>query len=481
MYPDIKPFPGFIGGYNVERSIQIDNQRTLNMYVTADTGQPEQTALATLPGLLYNKTLSDDEPIRPLGLFNYRNSLYQVCGVSVYKDSSLIGTINTTSSPIWWAETPTQVTFSDGANLYVYDPQHGTFTAVSAIFITNPGPPSCINGRVIVPLLGSNVWYVSAINDATSYDQNRFALFNLRADLLMGTAVINNRLLLIGNYHTESWFPVATVSIPLNVDNNVSIDYGTWSSSSIVVATDDNGPKFIMWLAQDKLGSPCFILTEGTSAQKVSSQSIEILLQSMQKNSTLMDCYGISRRIDGHLFVEYNFPSANYTLVYDADMKIWTERRMIDDTYFIGNSAAYVNGTHYVGSRVDSTIYTMDHDYLTYYSSGNVTSNIHKQRISPIIRNPKETITETNYFEVKFETGLIPPNVTPYCWLQTSRDNQAFDNARSMPIGTTGQYNNKTYWYGLGANYSLVCKIDIYEPIRCFILGASLAIMEGRR
>ncbi|RTL14559.1 MAG: hypothetical protein EKK56_00960 [Flavobacteriaceae bacterium] len=473
----IVPFQGFIGGYNTDISKQIEYEETTNMYVVQNPKSPEQQSFATLPGLDFLRYLGVD-PIRPMGLFRFRDNVYGVQGSRFFEESAFIATIPSTTSQIWWATTSTQVTFTDGSGLYVYEPSTATYTAVSAPFIVDPGVITSINGRIVVPLRNTNQWFVSNINDATTYDENNYLFFTLRPDILVGSATVNSRLLLIGEIHTESWVPVASAGVPLNRDNNVAIDYGTWAAGSIIQVTEEEGATAVCWLARDTQGGAFFVLSEGTSAQKISTPQIDILLASF---SNLEDCYGFSHRSSGHLFIEWNFPTANYTLVFDVNTKMWFFRKMLDGTYFIGNSHAYANGIHYVGSRIDGTLYNMSKNYFVYYKESLVPENIHRSRIGPIIRDPSQTKVQINYFEVKFQTGYIPNTVNPTCWLQTSVNNGPFGNARPSSIGLTGKYNQKSYWYGLGTNYALVPKIDIYDPIECYILGASYMTMGAMR
>jgi hypothetical protein len=478
----ITAFKNFIGGYNVAISPQIAYERTINMYVVDNLRTPEQIGFASLPGLNFEKTINQQQG-RPLGLYSYRNltsqDLYQVVGDSFYRNDEFIGYVNSTHSPIWWSATSTQVTFTDGANLYSYDFTTGVYTVVNAPFIINPGVITAINGRIIVPLLNTNEWYASAINDATSYDSNRFALFNLIPDVLMGSASVNSRLLLIGQIHTESWFPVASAGIPLNRDNNVTINYGTWASSSILSVTEKDGSVAVYWLGRDQGGGAFFAKSNGTNDERFSTTEIDILLQTLQLNFGISDCYGWYMRINGHLLIYWNFPSANVTLVYDENTNLWFEANMLDGSYFIINAHAFVNGIHYGTSRLDGSLYSISNKYTQYYTIGNTPENIHRTRIGPRIRAEEHVRFEFTYFEIKFEQGTAPVGITPNVWLQTAIDDNYYSNSIPMPMGETGQYFQKVFWRALGQGYDILPRIDIYDPIEFYVIGASYTLMKG--
>lgn len=476
---EVQAWPAFIDGYNRERSIQIDNQRTVNMYVIQDNESPEKQAFAMMPGLLYDYSLGGTgDATRSLGKFAFRGSVYSVVSDQFFYEQSFLNFILTSSGIIHWSSLENQVIFADGSTVYVYDTSNNSFTIVNETFITNPGKITSFNQMIIVPIKGSNVWYASALNQGQTYDANRFNVFQLKPDTLMGAATINNRLLLFGQIHTECYIPQVTASIPVVRDNNVVIDFGTWSDGSIVTTTEEQGVKFVTWLARDELGGAFFMLTEGVQGVKISTPAIDILLQNF---TNLEDCYGFSYRIDGHLFIEWSFTTDDVTLVYDATTKKWIEREMLNGHSFIINSHAYANGVHWMGSRVDGSVYKMSSSYLTYYSAGSTTENIHRQRISPIWRDPSQVKFTHSYAELKMEMGTAPANISPVVYMQTSRNNDAFDNARQGLPGAQGQGGYKVYWNGMGAFYSIIYKFDMYQPYRTYIMGFSLIGRKGRR
>jgi len=51
----IRPFQ-FLGDYAKERSIQVDNQQLINMYLLTDPYNPEQVFATDLPGLSDGQT-----------------------------------------------------------------------------------------------------------------------------------------------------------------------------------------------------------------------------------------------------------------------------------------------------------------------------------------------------------------------------------------------------------------------------------------
>ena len=478
----IVQFPGFVGGYNREQSIQVDNEITTNLYCVEVPRTPEQMIMTSLPGLTFDRAFSTPgAATRNNGLFPFEGAVYAVVGSNFYSNASIQGTILSVDSTIYWTYLPTQVVFTDGANIYAYTPTTGTFTTVSESFLHDIAPISAINGRVIVPEIGTNLVYVSAENDGTSYDQNTRFVFQAVPDTLMGSAVINGRLLLMGRIHTEVYEPVPTVGIPLQRDNNVTIQYGTAASGSIITANDDNAQKFVAWLTQDDLGSSSFVASDSTQVWKISTRAIDILMQQFARNMQIEDCYSNSKRIDDHLFLEWNFPSANYTLVYDATSQSWSNREMQNGDFFIGNSHAFANGLHYIGSRVDNSLYLMNADSQHYYSSAENSEAIHRQRISPILRSPAQTGATVDYFQIKFQTGLFPSDLNPKVWLQCSLDNKPFNNSRSVSMGQIGQYAAISNWYGLGNAHSFVFKMDIYDEVPCFIMGAAYKVTGALR
>lgn len=475
-----QPLPGFIGGYNRERSPQIDNQRTINMYVVNDPQSPEGQSFAQLPGLRYIRQVdTTNTPTRPNGLFGFLGRLYIVNGSYFYQDANRLGPVSTTTSAISWSSLASKLIFTDFAELYVFDPGTGTYTSVTPAFINNPGRITTIAGRVVVPKRQSNVWYFSDVNAPDTYEQNNFFLFQQKPDFIEAAASINSHLILFGQIHTEFWLPQAVSGLPFYLDNNLTIDYGTWSAASVVTAYSDAKTEFVAWLARDSLGSSSFLLTQGTEARTISTPAIEILLQNFRG---LDRCYGYAKRIDGHLQIEWNFPVDNRTLVFDTATNLWFEREMLDESYFIGNSHTFLDGIHYIGSRVDGALYEMRGTYVNYYSSGNQEEPVHKTRFTGILRPKNYVGFECNYLEIKMETGFSGSGEVPNIRLSVSKDGDAFSGERIAQMAKIGEYGWRVYWYGLGfANSSMLFKIESYSPVRFFMFGASASIRPGKR
>ena len=493
----LHPFK-FAGQYYTERNIQIDNQKTINMYAIKDEYNEDLWTLANLPGLGDATTIPNNSPIttvtpmRGNGLFSHLDHLYEISGENLYRDGELIPFIIPGPSPpplvpfpsganVRWTNIPTQIGFCVGSNLYVINiTPDAEFTEVTNL-PDNQFDICVLNGRAYVIIKGTNQFYVSDQGDISKYDPGRYALFTAAGDTLMGCASFKSRLFLFGRFSTESWYPSPTVDIPVVRDPNYIFQWGTPATYSIVEGHDDANNSLLAWLAQDKSGTPSFICTYGVDVETISNPPIVILLQNF---SELSDAVGYSYKIDGHLFFEWSFATANKTLVYDATMKAWFTREMLNTDRFIGNSHAYFHGEHYIGSRVDNRLYKMAARYLMYGDE-----NIHRQRISNILHSPNLNRRRVDLIELKFITGDIPllstdPNqlqgteFVPYAYLSVSRDYQPFDMPRKMSIGKTGQYRHKTQWRGLGIAYAFCFKLDLYDPIRTYITGCSISDME---
>jgi len=415
---------------------------------------------------MVRRSIQGGDPTRPNGLFFSQGKRYQVIGNSFYEDLTKVGVTVSATSALRWANTSTQIGFVDGGTVYVYTPSTGAYTSVSSLFLNDPGDICVLNGRAIVIRKNNNVFFVSEQGNIQNYDANRFAIFQAMGDLLMGCASFKSRLFLFGRFSTEIWNPVPVAGVPFQRDPNFVFEWGTPSTHSIIKGQDSAADTVLSWLAQDKSGSPSFLLTYGTDIETISTAPISILLQSF---SSLSDCVGKYYKIDGHAFLEWDFASANYTLTYDSTMKKWSTREMLDGSRFIGNSHCFDGTTHYMGSRSDSTLWKLSPDYLTYGDE-----NIHRSRTSAILHSPSLNRRTVNKFEIKFQTAYMPVDLNPTAYLSTSIDYQPYGSARQQQLGAIGAYRYKTQWYGFGTGYAFCFRLDLYEQFKTFIIGASI-------
>ena len=112
-----------------------------------------------------------------------------VFAITTNLESSIVGTLNTTSGDVFIAENNNgEISISDNENLYVYNYMDGTFKTsnITPGFTIDfkPGFVTFQNGRMLVASLGKAAWRLSDFNNATSYPTIYTGGFNAKADIV---------------------------------------------------------------------------------------------------------------------------------------------------------------------------------------------------------------------------------------------------------------------------------------------------------
>ena len=79
-----------------------------------------------------------------------------------------------------------------------------------------------------------------------------------------------------------------------------------------------------------------------------------------------------------------------------------------------------------------------------------------------------------NEFFADCEVGRAPIGVTPEIMLRVARDGETFGNYRTRSLGTTGNYQTRPVWRGLGQGRKPVIELSASGDFRFAIMGAKL-------
>jgi hypothetical protein len=473
-----------VGGASGYLDPQFDCQLTVNMYQARMEGTKE-IGLIQIPGRRLRYTHPDGESVR--AQFADRNdlALFAVFGSDLVSfDESLnpitIGEFeNTTSGYIGIdSNNSKQITFVDGVDGYVYDYSTGTPTfepITSDGFPPSPTDVSYLDGHMLVTEGDSNRWFISDIDDATSYNALNFAQLTSDEEKVVGIRVVNRRIFIFGRYITEVFYNSGNASsFPFVRDNNVVLQYGCGAVKSISQA--DNK---LIWVATQRNGGPSVRLTMGGPAIRISDPAVEYALQSYED---LTDCRGYMQKINAHTFYVLNNPTANECWVCDLDMNYaWHKQEMIDgSTYFASTHAVYL-GKHYAGSYNAPEIYEISPDFTT-----NDDQNIHCVRITAPIFHPKLQRMRHDRFEIQgfmgggaTTTAILQNNryddfeLDPKIYISVSRDyGKTFSEPFVRSMGKAGEFNWQAIVLQLGVSKSFVYKLETFHANRTAFLRA---------
>jgi hypothetical protein len=461
---------GLVGGSYQERSLPFDAQRTVNLYPVVDeTGQgKEPTALYGTPGLLIFNTCGIG-PIR--GLFYSTNGrLFAVSATQLYEVSSsgvetLRGTLITDVTKITMVENTTQLIICDSTNLYTFTYSTNTFAQVTDVDFPDAGTVTMLDGYTIVNKPNSGEFYISAIQNAASWDALDFATAESSPDGLVRVIALSGQLWLFGERTTEVWYNSGDVDFPFSRIEGARIEVGC--ASPLSVLTVDNS---VFWLGKSDKGQGTVYRAAGYSPQRISTFAIEYALG---KISDLSDVQAYTYQRDGHLFYILTGGGLETSLAYDVSTGLWHERAYLeeDGTYstHLAYTCAFAYNKHLVGDKSNGNIYIMSPDY--YDDNG---------REIKAMRTFTHICQEGQIFKVKeviidFENGVgLSGENAPQVWLRVSRDGgRTWGNELLASIGALGSYQTQARWRRLGyTNDILTFQVSISDPVKRAICGA---------
>lgn len=487
------PFAGATGGYIGE---QVDPAQTINMYVAQIAGQPNP-ALIAFPGNAVSA--SNDIATYTRAQYQTGNFLFVVYSnqVVVYENDLLTSTsftINTSAGVANFASNNSkQVILVDGVDGWVFDISASpTIVQITDTFFTsisNPLDVAYLNGHIIVAFGSGNKWIISNIEDATTYNALNFAFITSAGNqLLTGVRVSSSRIYLFGSTITEVWYPTGQASsFPFARDDNSTASFGCSSNATIQAGVIQVKSLYrifpdmenaVIWLGAWPQGTPKVLMSSMGTTNTISDEATEYKIQQL---STVEDAVGILLTINAMTFYILTFPTGNLSLMYNFDLKMWTELQMINGSYYFASCHSVFNNVNYLGSFLAPTISRMD-DNLSY----NGTEAIHCVRTIPIINLPSYERLGLDRFDLEMRSGTglktteqlsdltySPFNLNPEVYLSHSVDGgYHFSQQRPVTTGAVGQADWKIFWQGFPVSTRHVIKVESFNATKTIFMNA---------
>lgn len=449
----------------------LSSERLVNFYPEiAPPTSPFRGMLIGTAGLKEWKDLGQFEPI--YGSITLGNFLYVVCGLNFYqidssKTATLKGTLGGTPDRVMMTNNRTQITIllSNG-DAYYYDTGTDTFAQITDGDYQSASSVTTLNGYTIFSKTESDQFFISALNDTTSYSALDFATAESEPDNIVRVFVINNELWIYGQNTIEIWGNTGNVNFPFERIRGTYIEVGCQAKFSVV-----NDQEGIFWLGDDN----SVYQGIGYQAKRISTHPIE---NAIDRYSTKNDAFGFFYIQEGHRFYCLTFPKENKTWCYDTTTELWHERSSRNPTTLVNerwlaNSLSFFVGLNLVGDKNTGKIYELDLD--TYTEDGN---EIVGEIVSATIFKSFSRM-HSNRLTLVMDTGVgidgSGQGDDPEIMMQASSDGgKTYSNEMWQPIGTIGTYETEVSWLKIGYGRSLIIKIKISDPVRRRIVGAYL-------
>lgn len=465
----------FTGSAYLSRSVNFSASRCVNLFpVSGETGDTKSPRmLLGTPGLRLLTTLGGTDGLRAL----YKPSVgdgIAVHGSSVYRiatdwTSTLVGTIDTLTTPVSIADNGTIAVLVTGPSGWTLDLALNTLTPISDPAFYGAARVSYNNVTFIFERPGTNQFYISAPGSVT-LDALDFAAAESNAEPIVAHIVNHSELLLFKESVTEIWRDSGNTDFPYSRDGNAAIEQGCAAKYSLV-ALDNT----VFWIGRDKSGQGIVWRMNGYTPQRVSHDGVEFAIQGY---SDISDAWAYAYQQEGHTFYVVNFPIGNATWVYDVKEQAWHERAyLIPASGLLQRHRAachmFFGGEHVVGDWENGKLYALDLD--TYSDNGDAQLAL---RSCAHVFDSNNKQVRVDWLEVLIEAGVglqTGQGSDPVMMVRWSKDGgHAWSPLRSMSMGRVGTFRARARTGKLGKARDWVFEVSITDPVKRVILSATV-------
>lgn len=450
------------------RSRPFVSQRCVNLYMEPGIeGSQTEAVLYGTPGF---DLFADLGSGIIWGMHVMGSNLYVVSGNNVYvvnntSSSTLLGTVGTVSNQVMMTDNGTDVIIllESGA---AYLATASTLTQITDVDYVSASSVCVLDYFAIFTEQNSNVFQISALNNAASYDPLDVATVEGITGNLVRAAAVRGELWLFKEYSTEIYYNSGAGSFPFIPIGSATIQRGCAAKHSVAVESNT-----VMWLGDDRI----VYLAQGYAPTRVSTFAIEKDIETYQ---TISDAQAFIYTEEGHKFYVLTFPTEDVTWVYDLTTRLWHERESFGYGRWRANAYAFFNGRNLVGDFATGKIYQLNLD--TYTENGTIIQRI--ATTPPVFADTNRLTFDR--LQVTFDPGVgltSGQGSQPYAMLRVSTDGgYTWSNERLASIGLTGQYKNRAVWRRLGGgNREYVFELTVSDPVLVNITGAFADIRVG--
>lgn len=438
-------------------------QRSINLFVqrVEGPGEEPQFTLTQAPGL----TLSVDAGDTIRGSYATDTRRFIVAGPSFYERDAggtltLRGTMtgSVLDNYVAMKHGRDQLVLVDGVNGYVFNMNANTFGQITDPDWRGSAWVDEIDGYFVFAEPGTDQFYLSQIDDATSLDALDFSSADAQPDNIVTHRVLKRELYIFGTRSIEVWIDSGGADFPLSRYNSTPIDIGCVGKRSVIKAADA-----LIFIGATERGQGIVYMMQGHQPQRISNRAIEELLaQSTDLSEVSMWAY----QVDGAEFVGINAPGMSTTLVWEAAANQWHERaelvageleplRVDDVTYYSGEHYATGGTADYL---IDSESNTIAGDVMIRERTW---PHMKRQSAEPMTFRSLELLCTTG------EGGSVT--------LEASNDGgYVYGPPLLRSLGVEGRRMQRIRWHFLGSARDRVFRLRCTDDVKFNIHGATV-------
>ena len=480
-----------VGGSNFGRYSKISAEKTTNMIVSDNALVP----YAGYKSILQNPLILSTGVGRGIYSSTDGNFIIMVIGGDVYRvnhtfNAQLVNVVPllTSSGDVFITENNNkEIVITDGEAVYVYlwvSPYtfsgSGGYTQNNFLFPWGkPGYCSFQNGRVIIAVVGTQDWVLSAPNNALSWpmDAQHQGKVQSKPGFVQAAVPVpggGNNLLVFGSTVGESWTDVGTALFPYQRNSTFNIDYGITNPSTI--AALDN---FVVWISTNESAGPTLMYSKGGGdPQSISTDGIDFLLSKIKFPTSAT---GFLFRQDGHLIYQFTFNQDNLSIAYDFETELpfnVTDEKL---DYHPARQVVYFNGSYYFVSFNDNKLYQFDTSTTNAQYDLDDIREIPRIRICPPLRLTSQRQFICRSLAFTTENGLLNPQdgITAAVDLSISRNGAAsFGNSVRREMNPSGGYKSRFIWQSCGMANDLTPQFRFYGLGRWVVMDGIAEVYQ---
>jgi hypothetical protein len=476
-------YPGFIGGSYQSRSVLADQERTINYYVEQleSPGSSSTLMLCPTPGFT---ELNSDVTIGPgRAHIAVAEREFMVINTGLYEMSAdattmtLRGTVALDANPATISYNGTaggQLFITSGGNGYCYDMTTDTLSQITDLNgLCTMG--DFVDGYFLAMDAGSGAFYISALNDGTSWAPGLdFARRSIASDPWRALRVQGRYIWLMGEQTSEIWYNSGGASFPFEPNTaGAYVPFGIAAQFSAAVSGDS-----ISWLATTKTGGIRVCRAVGLKPEDISTFPIQ---QRFGSYSRIDDAVGDTYSDAGHSFYILHFPTEHISWAWDAEVPraaAWTERgtwNPASDMFDVSQARwhVYAWGEHRWLDAISGSVHRMDSDVGT--DVGGLA--VRRMRRAPCLVSSGLTRNFFSAFELDLEVGLgltSGQGSNPQVMLRYSNDGgRTWSREMWRSAGKRGAYQTSVKWNRLGSSKrGRVFEVTMTDPVPWRITNA---------
>lgn len=459
----------FVGPSYSLTTRKADVQRSINLMLKQTESGTGKAALnfylESIPGL----TLFASPGSAVRGGIYADGRCFVVAGSTLYEVSSAgvctsRGTLLSNSGVVDLAYGLDQVVIVDGPYGYVLTLATNVFARITSAAFYGSDRVFYLDGYFVFNRPGTQQFYISAIDDASTLDALDFASAEGAPDDLISLVSAHRELWLFGETTTEVWYNTGAVDFPFARNSGAFLEIGCAAKHS--AQRLDNS---VIWIGRDTQGAGQVFRAVGYVPQRISNFAIE---EALATSTDLSGAIAFTYQQNGQSFYCLQAPGLSTTLVFEATSGQWHERADLVSgaiSQHRGRVHVFAFDKHLLGAD-DGNLYELDPD--VYVNGSDV---LYRERTSPHYAKPGLVRAFFDRFKADVVVGVTGSGVSPLVELCWSDDGGYTWSAwLSRSLGQIGEYGTRVEWSKLGSARDRVWKLRCTSNAKFSIVGAEI-------